>query len=463
MHMRRHVARCALLPGLLVGWACTPTAGPVASDGASRPATRLRTTPLAVDSALVAIASRPLWPGFTPLASPLAIFDGTRTWLLRHPSPPAGYSALPARGDVFVRDGRDPAVTANSSAALGGVATATVFLRDDARSAEAVAALAVHELFHVFQRARHPGWQANEADLFTYPVENAVALALRREETAALTRAVAAPSVDSVRCWAIAFSDVRRRRFAVIGTAAAAYERGTELNEGLAQYVEQRAGGRPETLFADPAAAVVRQRSYDVGAALGLTLRRLRADWAEALERSASTTPALDSVLVNAAGGDGAMPSCVAAPAQRERWAEEARAEVRTIETERIRTRAEFLSRPGARLVIDARRAPLFPAGFDPLNVSRLSGAELLHSRFLTLQNDHGTIELLGGTALTEGQAGQHPLFAGVVRVVLAGLTRPPALRDSGAVMIVEAPGVQARLRRVTADVAGDSVVISWR
>jgi hypothetical protein len=272
-------------------------------------------------------------------------------------------------------------------------------------------------------------------------------------------RALAARSVDSARCWARAFGDVRRARFAVIGTAAAAYERGTELNEGLAQYVEGRAG----MLAVDPPAAVVRQRAYDVGAAIGTVLRRLRDDWPDAVERSTVPSPPLDSVLGEVAGRGEGSPACAATTAQRADWEESARREVRALETERLRARAEFLARPGARLVVDARGAPLFPAGFDPLNVARLTPTSLLHTRFLTLQNGHGTIELLGGTALTEGNPGQHPLFAGVARVTFAGLSAPPALRDSADVLVVDAPGLRLRLRTARADIAGDTVTVSWR
>lgn len=50
-------------------------------------------------------------------------------------------------------------------------------------SADEWAALATHEIFHVFQRALHPGRSGNEADYFTYPVDDTTALALRRVET----------------------------------------------------------------------------------------------------------------------------------------------------------------------------------------------------------------------------------------------------------------------------------------
>ena len=38
-------------------------------------------------------ASRSFWPGYDPLAIPLAVYDGERTFLFRHPSPPEGFTA----------------------------------------------------------------------------------------------------------------------------------------------------------------------------------------------------------------------------------------------------------------------------------------------------------------------------------------------------------------------------------
>src|SRR3954469_12515576 len=263
---------------------CTGSAPPQRSAPIfSTPAPAEPTSALAVDSALHRIAAQSVWPGFEPLRSPVAIYDGARTWLFRHPQPPADYVPVPGRTDVVTRDGRDPAVSANTSAPLGGVVTATVML-DPRRSAPEMAALTVHELFHVFQRARHPAWTANEADLFTYPVEDSAALALRREETHALSRALDADRGDLARCWTLAFLDARRRRFALVGPAAAAYERGTELNEGLAQYVERRAAGLRVGLDSvDVSAVLVRQRAYAVGTALASALDRAKPGWRDAL------------------------------------------------------------------------------------------------------------------------------------------------------------------------------------
>ena len=44
--------------------------------------------PFAVVAALDRFAETPLWPGFEPSEYPLAIYDGERTLLMRHPSPP---------------------------------------------------------------------------------------------------------------------------------------------------------------------------------------------------------------------------------------------------------------------------------------------------------------------------------------------------------------------------------------
>ena len=133
-----------------------------------------------------------LWPGFDLLAVPLAVYDGERTVLFRHPAPPEGFG--PDREDptASVYEGRHGAVAANSSAQIGGVSTATVLLDVPGRSAADLAALAVHEAFHVLQRERHPAWAGNEADLFVYPVDDPVLLARRRLETEALRRALVA-------------------------------------------------------------------------------------------------------------------------------------------------------------------------------------------------------------------------------------------------------------------------------
>jgi hypothetical protein len=356
-------------------------------------------------------------------------------------------------------------VNSNTSVILAGVPTATVMLRpSDGSSAREWAAVTVHEIFHVFQRSRHPSWTANEAELFTYPVDDVGALALRRAETSALRRALGAGRSDSLSCWATAFARARRARFDAIGASAAAYERGTELNEGLARYVQLRALGRPVVLPAeDFPPEQVRARSYEIGAAIGQLLDRSLPAWRDTLERAAPFPDvSLDALIDRAAGSGAAAPAtlrCAESAADSAANVERARADVRALVARREQERTTLLARPGWRVVIDADASPLFPQGFDPLNVSRVSATEVLHSRFLKLGNDRATVELLGQAALTEGRAGQHPLFNGVRRVTIPGLSAV-TVRDSAGVLLVQASGLQARLRGMTADTTGTTVSV---
>jgi hypothetical protein len=198
---------------------------------------RVRAT--AINRELLRIASAgPLWPGYRPDSVPLAIYTGDRTYLFRHPAPPAEFTVV---DDVLSMPGRHPAATSNSSANIGGVVTATL-LADGSRARlplVELAAVAIHEAFHVFQRTAHPRWQGNEGDLFTYPADRADLLRLRREESEYLRRALARASDRA--CLAREAMARRAERFAAMDAAHAAYERDSEMNEGLATYVQLRA------------------------------------------------------------------------------------------------------------------------------------------------------------------------------------------------------------------------------
>jgi hypothetical protein len=447
--------------------ACTACAGRRAPQDApaTTPPASTRVTAFDVDSALGELFARPLWPNFDPRHTPVAIFDGENTVLFRHPAPPAGYYSLSSRRGVYARSGRDSLVNANTSVTLGGVPTATVMLRpEEGLSAREWAAVTTHEIFHVFQRSRHPSWTANEAELFTYPVDDASALALRRAETSALRRALGAGRADSSSCWAAAFSRARRARLEAIGAPAAAYERGTELNEGLARYVQLRALGRRAVLPVDDFPPdQVRARSYEIGAAIGQLLDRAAPAWRDTLE-SAAPFPnvSLDALIDRASGPGAAGPPalrCAESAADSVTALERARADVRALVARREQDRTALLARPGWRLVVNTDASPLFLQGFDPMNVSRVSVTEVLHTRFLKLGNDRGTVELLGQAALTEGRTGQHPLFAGVRRVTVPGLSAM-IVRDSAGVLLVQANGLQARLRGMTADTTGTTVSV---
>lgn len=429
--------------------------------GAASPAAR----PAAIDAPAILqdadrLAALDLWPGFDARAVPVALFDGARTWLHGHPSPPDGYQPG-GSGGLLVRSGRDTLVWANSSVLMNGVRTATVMPGPATATLAERASVAIHERFHVFQIARHPHWEANEVDLFTYPVADGDLLSLRRQESAALRRALAAGDRGQAACWSRAALDARRRRFSGLPLASANYERRSEWREGLANYVQARSLGFPgnELPAAEFRPDEVRQRTYATGVVLGRLLDRLDPAWRETLERRDSIT--LDSALSLAvAASPGA--SCVIPENERAELDRVAHADADALRAGLAAAREAFLARPGLTLVITAGAEPLWPQGFDPLNVRVVSPREVLHTRFVRLGNRSGSIEVAGDSALTVA-AGPHPLFNGVRSVTLTGLPGDFGIRVAGDTVALDSGRVRALLRGAVLERSGGRVTVTLR
>jgi hypothetical protein len=391
-----------------------------------------------------------LWPGFDPASVPLAFFDGERTYLFRHPSPPPEFEPLPRRPAVRVFSGQHPLVRANSSAVIGGAPVATLLSsRGDARGVRELASIAVHEMFHVFQSARHPKWGGNEVDLFTYPIDDPPQLQLSRLETEALRRALDARRDDESACWASVAVELRTRRFALLGDVGAAYERGTELKEGLAQLVESRARGATNLTSILPRdgfpAGEVRTRSYAIGQAFGALLDRFSRGWEGLLETADLPDRPLDALLAEALRPR-ARRRCRFSRSEVDESLSRARRSIELAALTRQAVRKDFLERGGWKVVVVAGSQPLSVERFDPLNVERLGGGEILHTRWVKLAAASGSIEVLDRRALTES-AGAHPLFEGVRRLTVTGLPEEPRVSDSGGYVSIRGPGLTADFR----------------
>jgi hypothetical protein len=404
------------------------------------------------------MAAAELWPGFDPRRVPAAIFDGRVTLLFQHPQPPAGFVSLSSRRGVWAFPGRHESVTSNAPAKLGGVLTATALLTPDRRrTTRDAAALVVHEMFHAFQREHHPDWQANELDLFAYPFDDAEVLRLRRLESEALRRAADANDTRNASCWAATAVGLRRARFALLPKASAAYERASEFNEGLAAYVEARAAGRRGSglTAVEFAPEEIRQRAYLSGRALAVLLDRLSPGWKQKFE--AGEKRPLDELL------EAALPPvarCELDSSAQEAERMRAQGDVAKLNSEREAARRDYLARDGWRLVLlSAEGAPLWPQDFDPLNLRRLSPAELLHTRHLKLGNDAGRIELFGRAALTEG-AGEHPLFNGVRRLTVAGLPSEPTVKESGDAVSIATADLKAEFNAARVAREGRTITV---
>jgi hypothetical protein len=414
-----------------------------------------------VDEVERVAARSALWPGFDPRRVPLAIFNGATTLLFRHPNPPAEFVSLSSRQGVWAFAGRHESVTANAPAELNGVWAATAMLTPDKRrTLRERAALVIHETFHVFQRERHKDWTANEAELFVYPFEDADALRLRRLETLALTRAAALRADGAAACWASAALKLRAERYARIPKGSAAYERGTELSEGLASYVEALAAGRTSGAglpAEDFAAGEVRQRAYATGRTLALLLDRFGAGWKEKLE-GGDKRP-LDEMLAASLPAPGAA-RCELAPTDLQNAAERARKDVGELTLKREALRRDFLALPGWKLeLVVGGGVQLFPQGFDPLNVERVGAREVLHTRYLKLGGSAGTIELINRRSLTEG-AGEHPLFNGVRRLTVTGLASEPAVTEAGGKTTIAAENLKAEFTGAEVTRSGQTILV---
>jgi hypothetical protein len=388
-------------------------------------------------------AGNEFWPGFEPGMIPLAVYDGSNTFLFGHPDPPGGFHEQ--RDGVYtwhLLEGRHPAVTANSSAMIGDVRTATLLYDEHlAGRAEAdLVAIILHEKFHVFQRGRHPGWGPNEADLFLYPAEDGEILVLRRLETESLRRACFESTPESASAWALRAVAIREERFALMDGSARSYERGIEIFEGLATYVQYRASGReyPDIPPGGFAAGDIRERGYQSGLAMALLLDRFMEGWKDSLE--AYDGRFLDEMLgktLSRSSGTGQEFSSE----DLIRIEEKAGKDVAFHKKELEELEREFLEREGWRIDINAHPdQPLNLMGFDPLNVSRVERG-ILHARYLKLGNRCGGLEIMSGEALSE-PAGKHPLFDGVSRVLMTGLAAEPelAIEEDGSVTIRSGP-----------------------
>ncbi len=389
------------------------------------------------------LAAQSLWPGFDARKTPLELYDGVNTYLVRHPSPPEEFKPVAGHPDFRVYPGRHSTMRANTSMELAGHTTATLAFE---RADTAYAAVLVHECFHVFQSQNHPSWSANEAALFTYPIDNPKVVALARMEMEALSRALKAPKPE---CWAARVLALRRDRFAWLAPDAMAYELGTELHEGLAQYVQDLAQGSRDVPFRVFAPDEIRQRGYVAGEALARLLDRMNPGWKSRING------AFDELFPKSKSA-----ACDFTATEREAFETQARTDVDKLSRQRAELRQAFDAQPGWRVTVEtAAGKPLLLDGFDPVNVTRLSERTILHKRWLKLHNDAGSLEILNHGSITEA-ASRHPLFEGVLRWTAAGLSARPEVKEDGAHVTVTSPTIKLDFSNAAVESEDESVTI---
>ena len=400
---------------------------------------------LAIIEEVDRLAQREWWPGFSPSSIPAAIYDGAHTWLFRHPDPPSEFA--PLQSGISRYEGLHHSVRANSFVNLNGVSTATLMLQGKPDSLTKLASFVIHEMFHVFQSKHHPDWISKPMELFVYPVDHTEHLALRRLETIALKRALAASDHETAAAWAAAAVRIRHERYAFLPAGSIGFERGTELLEGLASYIEFSAIGNPIPPLPehDFSPENVRNRCYATGHAMAVMLDRLQPDWKNQV---GSGQPISLDELLQSAISPHPIPAAVFSRLEYDAALSAAERDIRDLHERRAAMRRDFFALPGWRCRLEiCGEHPLWPRGIDPMNVYQLSLREVLHTRWIRLSNDFGSVEMLNGQALTES-AGRHPLFEGVRKVVIAGLQSKPSVTFSGDAVAIQADGLVGKFEK---------------
>ncbi len=401
--------------------------------------------------ALVAGHEAEIWPGYRLGEIPALVMNpNVAEVLVRHPRPPAGYARFGGESvlggePLFVRRGTTTfdGVT-DTSTSVGGFTTLVVTdrgARGDGDDAWNLAVM-VHEGFHAWAGLHFKGAGSNELDLAEWPDLDAAVSAHLHLEGGALEAAMKAiaggagsgePLADEIEEQALLFLAERTRRRARMPVAAARYEDGNELNEGLASYVEWRAyelwaeHGISETLtkslpglrlpdafrqrsegmvnmLGDSSrgnfsingtafgSGVVRRRGYFFGAAIGKLLDRVGSgsiDWKGEAAKGRSLTDLLREALGDPSDAELGERADVleresafaALVAEKEKRGEDGR-------RERDRRVAAVLEGAGTLLVIDlAQLAPsglLLPSSWTPFGLLKIDDHRRLFSQSTT-------------------------------------------------------------------------------
>jgi hypothetical protein len=369
-----------------------------------------------------------LWPGWGLEKFPILVFEpGRVAYLVNHPAPPADFVRLetkqPLLGSVFMKTGRDPRFTANTSIDLGGTPTACISYSTAPSEADGVSlkfvALVFHEAFHAMQnKVGKTGKGSVEAILMRYPDLNGENLALAQLEQMILFDLVRfgdAADPQKVR----QFLSVRQARVRSVGAEILRADRGIEYQEGIPTYLEVRLLDEAKKAVAaspglgrdDPYAlgfsqapelkmgsylmrllrfssdpGATRDRGYGTGMALGLILDRLGVDWKSSVLTSEKY---LDEFLADAVPlSADAAPASLAAAKKEYRYEEV----LRTVEGKLSRLSLDrkaavdtFLRQKGIEVAVRFPDSPVEVRAFDPMNMQRIDASRTLHRRMLQL------------------------------------------------------------------------------
>jgi hypothetical protein len=396
-----------------------------------------------------------LWPGFDATAYPIAVFDGQRTLLFRHPDPPEEFRPLEGHEGIWVSPGKHPAMRWNSNADIGGTTTATLLLTiEPGRSVEYEAHILLHEVFHLFSKPLHPTWRPNEMWRYSYPmddVDNYRQLLLEEE---ALARAVDSETDDSTASWTAAALAIRRQRSAKLSEEHRTFETALELQEGTAVYLGRSAIGiadDTERLREDRGPQGIRWRCYETGSANAVILDRLLPGWKQTLDGEPDTT---FTELLEMAIAAREVTSATFTTEELTSVSNRAVAAISNLVAERSAVYKDFSGR-GKRVVVRLadEDEQLGTGRFNPMAVEVLDHGEVLQTNFLTADHPRGEVRLrnpqyvrgslAGVVALTTPASDDHPFLYGYRQIAISGFSGDPTVLRDGDAVTIEAEGLK--------------------
>ncbi|MDH4195778.1 MAG: hypothetical protein OEW05_00060 [Candidatus Aminicenantes bacterium] len=389
----------------------------------------------ALMEALKPYEARAVWPGFVPATIPVAVFDGTNTYVFGLPSAPEGFSLVPGRSGVYVYPGQHVLVRSNRRIQLAGIWVASI---TTTQPFETFVGNVIHEKFHVLQAHRHPDWRPNDAFLFFYPLDTPEAVLARRLEVEAFKRAVTAADEADARGWAAEGLRYRRRRLANLKKGLANYEDEVQRLEGLAEYVEWKTLDKDvlDRIYdLDFAPGAIRSYGYTAGRWFGYLLNRFDAAWKEDLETGAFQY--LRERLEKSVQG---APSRGFGSYELAETKKSVDRDFRSRQESLKSRRQDFDARPGWRVEVLADRDPLRLRLFLANRAVVPAEREMIHERWLTLFNDACDLEVVNRECLTVSNG-----VALVLRVVIPGLDEKPAVRHEDGKDLIRVPGVVLR------------------
>ena len=395
------------------------------------------------------LESIPLWPGFEPGVIPVALFDGHNTYLFNFPIQPKGFLPVEGRDGVLFLRGQHPSVVGNRRIRISGIWVATSVpqffspVTKKKYSPSEMAAVIIHEKFHVFQALRHPDWRPNDMALFDYPPDTEESLALKKMEIEATRRAASADRDEDAAGWARSALNIRRRRLAGLPVRHAVYERELQRMEGLAEYIEYLAGGRgildgPSIPGFAPNAA--REMGYLEGRWMANLLDQMDPGWKDRMETGQFVylEDRLESVLRG-----GPNPRAFSSEELRS-IREDAAAALRDKEKERESLVRNFYEKMGTCVDVIADESPLHLEMFDPFTIEAVGSAKMIHKQWLILKNDNGVIEVFNKLCLTEVNDRSQ-----VVRLVIPGISRRKPLAQWPGHVALTLDGITATFKNV--------------